>query len=849
MSAFGGVPVFGGDGWSSGSERRRELPGPLSVALVLVHTLFAFTVLGGIGLLSTAASLDAVDLRLLGQVAFAAAPGTIGWVLARRSWSGSVWVWRGLLALQTWLIVAALGNVGDGSGRGFTQLFLPILIVVFLTRRESREWFRLPDAERADRRPFSMARMIRWRRDEGQTAVEYAGLVAVVAAIIAALVVSGLGTQIFTGLQSAVCKVTGTACPAAGNGGEEVQAGDGADGADGTDSTDGTDGEGPDGSGPADPGQDGQGQGQGDQGADGQGADGQGADGQGDEDGGAGDGDTGNGGTEGTGPGGSDSGGQDSGGAGSGGQASGGSGSGGQDAGGSDSGGQGTGGQGTGSQDTGGSDSGGQDTGGSGGVTGGASGEDTAASYTEETDEEKDEAAADEPGWEEDEQAAEDGADEGGDEGCTSGFGAFFGCVGDQFKQVGQGLFVDGIWGDVTGIWDTVTDPGKAWEGLKDYGSSLGDQWSEDAKDAGEKWENGDYFDALTDWGGASWNTGVKVLDDMFVGDEVRDQWNNGEETRAVTNVVWNVGSLFIPGYGEAKIVQKLGKLGKLGKLTENAAEAAADARKAARAGDVDAAEKAAKEADEAADAAEEKARQSGCTLVSAPGRRVPYGGGAPGLTGSSGAGTTVLAAGRSRSPYVVLAEGGCDEEAKKQAEEARKQAEEAEKAEKEARKEESRKKVAKWKKPSWYNDLRNPRKGSKDGGDGHWKAKKAVAYWPKSEVWMRYQEQVSKVKRGKEYAVKDPRTGRDVDFDGWDSARQTYVEAKFGYSNKVRADGTLEPAQATKFVEQARRQLSAANGKPVEWNFSNKAVADAAEEAFDEAGIDVVVKYTPWEK
>ncbi|MBB6418918.1 Tox-REase-5 domain-containing protein [Streptomyces sp. AK010] len=843
MSAFGGVPVFGGEGWSStGSGRRRELPGSLSVALVLVHTLFAFTVLGGIGLLLTAASLDAVDVRLLAQVAFAAAPGTIGWVLARRSWSGGVWVWRGLLALQAWLIAAALGNVGDGSGRGFTQLFLPVLIVVFLSRRESREWFRLPDPERADRRPFSMARMIRWRRDEGQTAVEYAGLVAVVAAIIAALVVSGLGTQIFTGLQSAVCKVTGTACPAAGYGGGEVQAGDGADG---------TDAEGPDGSGPVGQDQEGQdqgGQGDGDQGTGGQGrgdqgTGGQGDGGQGDQDGGAGDGGTGSGGTGGTGPGGADTGGTGPGGADTGGTGPGGADTGGQDTGGSGSGGR-TGG------DSGGNGSASQGVdGGPGGGSGGVTGQDTGASYTEETDEEKNDAAEGEPGWEEDEQAAEDGVDEGGDEGCTSGFGAFFGCVGDQFKQVGQGLFVDGIWGDVTGIWDTVTDPGKAWEGLKDYGSSLGDQWSEDAEDASGKWANGDYFDALTDWGGASWNTGVTVLDDMFVGDEVRDQWNNGEKTRAATNVVWNVGSLFIPGYGEAKIVQKLGKLGKLGKLTENAAEAAADARKAAKAGDVDAVEKAAKETDEAADAAEERARQSGCTITSAPGRRVPYGGGTPGLTGSAGGGTTVLAAGVSRSPYVVLAEGGCDEEAKKQAEEARKQAEEAEKAEKEAKKEESRKKVAKWKRPSWYNDLKNPRKGSKDGGDGHWKAKKAVAYWPKSEVWMRYQEQVSKVKRGKEYAVKDPKTGRDVDFDGWDSARQTYVEAKFGYSDKVRADGTLEPAQATKFVEQARRQLSAANGKPVEWNFSNKAVAEAAEEAFDDAGIGVVVKYTPWEK
>ncbi|MFI8831470.1 Tox-REase-5 domain-containing protein [Streptomyces afghaniensis] len=765
------------------------MPGSLATALVLVHTLFAVTVVGGLGLLLTAASYDALDGGVLALTAYAAAPGAVGWWLARRTWEGGARIWGGLIAVQIWLILGSISNITDGSPRGYTQLFLPALILYFLTRGDSRDWYRLPESARAERRPFSLARMTRWRRDEGQTAVEYAGLVAVVAAIIVALLASGLGTQIFTGIQSAVCKVTGTSCPAeAGNGGEEVQAGDSADGTDGD--TAAGQGEG--------------GQGQGGQGQGGQGEGGQGAENGGSADGGAGSGGTGNGDT-------------------------------GNDA--------------AGGNGPGGADPGGQDTPGSGSAWQGR--EDTTVSYPEETDEEKNDAAEGEPGWEEDEQAAGNSGDDDGDDGCTSGVGDFFGCVGDQFKQVGQGLFVDGIWGDVTGIWDTVTNPGEAWEGLKDYGSSLGDQWSEDAKDAGEKWDNGDYFDALTDWGGASWNTGVKVLDDTFVGDEVRDQWNNGEKTRAVTNVVWNVGSLFIPGYGEAKIVQKLGKLGKLGKvgkLTEKAAKAAEDAKKAAKAGDADAAAKAAKEADEAADAAEERARKSGCTIASAPGRRVPYGD-IPGLTGSAGSGTTVLAAGGSRSPYVVLAEGGCDEEAKKQAEEARKQAEAAEAAEKAAKKEESRKKVAKWKKPSWYNDLKNPRKGSKDGGDGQWKAKKAVAYWPKTEVWMRYQEQVSKVKRGKEYAVKDPKTGRDVDFDGWDSSRQTYLEAKFGYGDKVRADGTLEPAQANKFVEQARRQLSAANGKPVEWNFSNKAVAEAAEEAFDEAGIEVVVKHTPWEK
>jgi Flp pilus assembly pilin Flp len=780
------------------------MPGSLATALVLVHTLFVITVVGGLGLLLTAASYDALDGGVLALTAYAAAPGAVGWWLARRTWEGGARIRGGLIAVQIWLILGSISNITDGSPRGYTQLFLPALILYFLTRGDSRDWYRLPESARGERRPFSLARMTRWRRDEGQTAVEYAGLVAVVAAIIVALLVSGLGTQIFTGIQSAVCKVTGTSCPAdAGNGGEEVQAGDSADGTDG----DGAAGQGEGGQGEGGQGQDGQAEG-------GQGQGGQGAENGGSADGGAGSGGTGNGdagndGAGGNGPGGADPGGQDTPGSGSGGRS------------------------------------------GEEGVDSGSASqgrEDTTVSYPEETDEEKNDAAEGEPGWEEDEQAAGDGGGDGGDDGCTSGVGAFFGCVGDQFKQVGQGLFVDGIWGDVTGIWDTVTNPGEAWEGLKDYGDSLGDQWSEDAKDAGEKWENGDYFDALTDWGGASWNTGVKVLDDTFVGDEVRDQWNNGEKTRAVTNVAWNIGSLFIPGYGEAKIVQKLGKLGKLGKLTENAAQAAEDARKAAKAGDADAAAKAAKEADEAADAAEERARKSGCTIASAPGRRVPYGD-IPGLTGSAGSGTTVLAAGGSRSPYVVLAEGGCDEEAKKQAEEARKQAEAAEAAEKEAKKEESRKKVAKWKKPSWYDDLKNPRKGSKDGGDGQWKTKKAVAYWPSMERWMRYQEQVTNVKRGKEYAVKDPRTGRDVDFDGWDSSRQTYIEAKFGYGKKVGEDGTLQKAQAEKFIEQAQRQLRAANGKPVEWNFSNKRVAEAAQKAFDDADLDVVVKHIPPEK
>ena len=118
----------------------------------------------------------------------------------------------------------------------------------------------------------------------------------------------------------------------------------------------------------------------------------------------------------------------------------------------------------------------------------------------------------------------------------------------------------------------------------------------------------------------------------MFVGDEVRDRWNNGEKTRAVTDVVWNVGSLFIPGYDVAKVVGKAGKLGKLGKVAakvaeaaENAGNAARRARKAAEVGDIDGVRKAAKEADEAADEAEDAARKTGCSIALGP--RVRYGG------------------------------------------------------------------------------------------------------------------------------------------------------------------------------------------------------------------------------
>ncbi|MFI6699748.1 polymorphic toxin-type HINT domain-containing protein [Streptomyces sp. NPDC050509] len=412
---------------------RQPLPRPLQVALILVRVLFGLTVLGGVGALMTAASVDEVDGQLLGLLAYAAAPGVVGLLLTRWAWTGGARVRWGLLAVQGWLLVGALQTLGDGGGRGLTQLMLPVVIIVLLCRRPSREWFLLAPLDRAEHRPFRLARMIKWRTDGGQTAAEYLGLVVVVVAIIGGLVATGVGGRITDGLQSAVCELSGSACPTSTSGGE------------------------------------------------------------------SGDADVN---TEAGGPGAS------------------------------------------------------ADEPGAGDVT----------TAEDEVKGEGEKGGGSKGG---DQEKKEDGDD-------CSGWG-FFSC---GVKQVGgffKGAAVDGFWGDVTGTFDTIMHPLDALDGLKEYGKGLGVQWNKDSQDAGDKWDKGNYLGAVWDWGKASGKTGVKVVDDVFVGDEVRDMWDKGDYGRAVGTVGWNVGSLFIPGYGEAKLI---GRIGKLGKDAKKAADKASDAKR-----------------------------------------------------------------------------------------------------------------------------------------------------------------------------------------------------------------------------------------------------------------------------
>ncbi|MFD3914494.1 ADP-ribosyltransferase [Streptomyces sp. NPDC058603] len=377
------------------------MPRSLVVTRVLLYLMFALTLLGGFGVVNSLLELGSHITPTLTLLAlYAVVPGIAAVILARRVWTGGKVVWGALIALQGWLLVGSIVNLYAGSARGLSQLLLPGALLALVSAGASRAWFELPSEQRAVRPRWTLERLRRegipsvphvigWRRDRGQSAAEYAGMVGLVALIIGALVLGGVGTQIANGLQTAVCTILGGDCDSdtvagggggesggGGNGGGDSGGGDNGGGNSGGDSGGGSDGGGSDGGGGSDSGgSDGGGSDGGSDsgGSDGGGSDGGGSDGgsdSGGSDGGGSDGGSSDGGSS---DGGSDGGGSDGGGS-DGGSDSGGSDGGGSDGGGSDGGGS-DGGSSNGGSDSGGSDGGGSDSGGSdsGGSDGGSS--------------------------------------------------------------------------------------------------------------------------------------------------------------------------------------------------------------------------------------------------------------------------------------------------------------------------------------------------------------------------------------------------------------------------------------------------------------------------------------------
>lgn len=149
MSGVSGIAFSGGAGGIGAAiaagPGRQPLPAALRVVLLLTRALFVLAVVGGIGVLTVASSVNAVDGQLFGLLLYAALPSVIGFVLSLYVRTGGTGVRRGLLAVHVWFVLGALATLGgDGGGRGITQLVIPVAVIVALFRASSRDWFELP---------------------------------------------------------------------------------------------------------------------------------------------------------------------------------------------------------------------------------------------------------------------------------------------------------------------------------------------------------------------------------------------------------------------------------------------------------------------------------------------------------------------------------------------------------------------------------------------------------------------------------------------------------------------------------------------------------------------------------
>ena len=103
------------------------------------------------------------------------------------------------------------------------------------------------------------------------------------------------------------------------------------------------------------------------------------------------------------------------------------------------------------------------------------------------------------------------------------------------------------------------------------------------------------------------------------------------------------------------------------------------------------------------------------------------------------------------------------------------------------------------------------------------------------------YQEQVTGVSAGNAFEV------GGVKFDGVKNG--TLLEAKSSYDGFVGKDGVFQPWFNGKdaLIAQGRNQIAAADGAPIEWNFSSQKTMDATKTLFKDNNISGInFKYTP---
>ena len=109
------------------------------------------------------------------------------------------------------------------------------------------------------------------------------------------------------------------------------------------------------------------------------------------------------------------------------------------------------------------------------------------------------------------------------------------------------------------------------------------------------------------------------------------------------------------------------------------------------------------------------------------------------------------------------------------------------------------------------------------------------------SDIAKRYQKQINGIAGDIDYKY------NGVNFDG--VRNDVLLEAKgLGYK-RLFNDVKIKDDVIDKLVNQAQRQIKAADGKRVEWNFAEKEAADFFRNELEERGIKgIEVKYTALE-
>jgi hypothetical protein len=113
------------------------MPTPVKAMQVLMF------VAAGITFVVTLAFLVAVGVTAasLGAAVWLVFPGALSLVLALRVPRGGVGLRRGIIALEIFYILLSLARLGQGDPRGVANMVFPIVILVLLFRRETKEHF------------------------------------------------------------------------------------------------------------------------------------------------------------------------------------------------------------------------------------------------------------------------------------------------------------------------------------------------------------------------------------------------------------------------------------------------------------------------------------------------------------------------------------------------------------------------------------------------------------------------------------------------------------------------------------------------------------------------------------